>query len=468
VTGIEPLAVVLLGLQGLAAIELLAGVRTLGTGRSLAAALPIGLVAQAVLALPLRLGGVAPTLASAAAQAGLLGAAALLAARFRSPAPPAAKTSSRYSAVEAAAAALIVAVLLLVLATAALEPPAEWDVLAIWGFKAKLLGGDDWLDRLRDPALAYAHPDYPLAWPFALASEPAFAPGAAAGGGSLLGAAMLAAAAGAAAALVRPRGRRAALAAAAVVATLPLAGAQAVRALADLPLATLLLVAAGLLAGRRAGGDSRPLALGAAAAAGLPLVKQEGLALAVAVAIVALLRAGRGARRHLATALGAAFLVVDLPWLVLRSTLPPGAANSFADMSLARVGAGLSRLPEIVAALPVYLGAPEDWGALWPLVALALVALALDRRRPRLETDLALTLLAPAPLYLVALLAVGWEPARLAEVTLSRLALHFAPLGAAFAVAVAARLGAFGRDPSAASDRVPAAGSGEEDRRLGG
>jgi len=327
-TGTEPLAAVLVAVQGLAALELLAGVRRLGALTALAAALPLGLIAHATLALPLLLAGIPPSLATALLQAGALVLAARLATRSRPGAPAPATPRRRWRAGEIAAGAGIVATLLVLAATAALEPAVEWDLLAIWGYKAKVLGaGGDWLARLRDPAFAYAHPDYPLAWPLALALEPAFADAAPRGGGGLLGVAMLAATAGLAAAVARPRGRRAALAAAALVATLPLAGAQAVRALADLPLAALLLLATISFAAGRDGGEPRRLALFAAATAGLPLVKQEGLALAVGVAAVALGRAGRGSRWRLAAALGAALLVLDLPWWMVRSTLPAGAAK---------------------------------------------------------------------------------------------------------------------------------------------
>ena len=449
-SGTELLAVILVGGQGLAAIDLLAGVRRIGPGRALAAALPVGLVVHAALALPLRLAGVPVSLGSAAVQASLLALAAVAAARFRrSPGP--ASSAVRWRTGEKAVAAAIVAVLCLVALTAAFEPPVEWDLLAIWGLKAKALGvAGDGFQRLRDPAFAYSHSDYPLAWPLALALEPAFLARAPHGGSGLLGAAMLAAAAGLVATMLGPWGRRAALAGAGLWVLLPLAGAQAVRGLADLPLATLLLLAAGLLTEWTVERDRAALVLGALATAGLVIVKQEGMALAVAVAGVVLWRSGTGARWRPALAFGAAFLVVDLPWLLVRSTLPAGAANSLADMTPARAIAGFARLPELLAALPVYLGAPGDWGALWLLSALALAALAVRRERPPRAASLALMLIAPLPLYVLALSAVAWDPARLAEVTLARLALHFAPLATVVSIAVAADHGAFGRDPTAA------------------
>ena len=185
-------AVVLIGLQGLAAIELLVGMRRLGWTRACAAALPIGLVAHATLALPLYLAGLPVSQGSAVLQLVLLGVAARIAARRRpAPIPPAREPrelpAEAWRSGERAAAGLIVLVLVAIAVTAALEPPVEWDLLAIWGLKAKALGvSGTGLELLRAPAFAYAHPDYPLAWPLALALEPALNARAPLGVGGLL------------------------------------------------------------------------------------------------------------------------------------------------------------------------------------------------------------------------------------------------------------------------------------------
>ncbi|MEO8276642.1 MAG: hypothetical protein ABI639_10495 [Thermoanaerobaculia bacterium] len=449
----ELLAVALVATIGFAAILLVDrgfGARRGDRGLALAAALPLGIVVNAALSLPFLLAGKPPTLAGATAVAIAFTLAALF-ALHRRPAPKPLEMPASWTLGEKLAAAGIVSALAVLGAIAVLEPAVEWDLLAIWGYKAKvLLAGGDWLARLRDPAFAYAHADYPLAWPSALAL--ASTPGVGNVGGGLFGVVLLASAAAFGAAIVRPWGRRAALVAAALIVMLPIAGAQAVHSLADLPLATLVLIAGGALARWTSAGDRSTLALGALATAGLPLVKQEGIALALAVAAIALWRSAHGTRRRAASFLSAAFVVIDLPWLILRTSLPAGAANSLLDMTPARAVAGLSRLPELAALLPVYLGASADWGALWLLVGLALLVLAVRRLRgpalSRSTTDLGLFLVAPTPLYLGALLAAGWEPARLAEVTLARLALHFALLATVVAVSVAAQTGAFGIDPS--------------------
>lgn len=459
-SGLAPL---LLALQGVALVELLAGVRRFGVGAACAAALPLGVVSHAVLTLPLVLVGCPAGPITASVEAALLLVAAGVVHRRRGAAPVSSPPAPPWSGGERAAAGAIGAVLALLAAIAALEPPVEWDVAGIWGFKARVLAaGGDGLVWLSDPARAYFHPDYPLAWPLALALDPALAGAPPRGGAGLLGIGMLAAAGGCAAVLAGRWGRRAALAAAALVATLPLAGAQAVRLLADLPLAALFTLAVGAFLRGGEVGDRKNLAVAAVATAGLPLVKQEGLALGVAAVVVALVRAPRGGRRRVAGALAAAVAVVDLPWLAVRLTLPAGADNSFADMTLARALAGIERLPAIVAALPTYLGAIADWGGLWFAVVLTLPLLARHRDRDRATTGLAWFLAAPLPLYLAALLAGAWPIERLLEVTLARLALHFAPLAAALLAAMAAGCGVFGHGPAA----LPAApgGPGAEER----
>ncbi|HSM14994.1 MAG TPA: hypothetical protein VLA66_13085, partial [Thermoanaerobaculia bacterium] len=134
---------------------------------------------------------------------------------------------------------------------------------------------------------------------------------------------------------------------------------------------------------------------------------------------------------------------ISLPWWLLALGLPAGRSPAPAELTPARLLAGLDRLPELARALPEYLLAPADWGALWPLVAVG-IALALAGPRPRRDFGLALFLLAPLPLYAAATLAVDYPVDRLVEVTLSRLALHFALLGAVVAARGAARSGALG------------------------
>ncbi|HSM15191.1 MAG TPA: hypothetical protein VLA66_14070 [Thermoanaerobaculia bacterium] len=435
------LAILLLAAVGLGVVELTGAGRGRSPGARLVMALPLGLVAQAALApVSLRL-GLAPGPLPAALLAAALGGAALLARRRR---PADARETTLAAPVSGSlrfAAASLALPLLLVALTAALEPVVEWDVVAIWGLKAHWLASGAGLAPFADPAFASAHPDYPIGWPAALALDPTWAGEPAWRASRLPGVALLAAAAGLAAIWARPAGRRAALLAASLVATLPIAAAQAARGLADLPLATLLLLAAGALDRWCTAGDRASLRVGAFALAGLPLITQEGIALALALALVTLARTPRARRRRSLATLVATLGAISLPWWLLALGLPAGRSPAPAELTPARLLAGLDRLPELVRALPEYLLAPADWGALWPLVA---IGLALALFRPRGDLGLALFLLAPLPFYAAATLAVDYPVDRLVEVTLSRLALHFALLGAVVAARGAARSGALG------------------------
>lgn len=50
------------------------------------------------------------------------------------------------------------------------EPLADWDVLAIWAYKGKLLLAESISETryFQDPSRAYSHLDYPLLWPLAM------------------------------------------------------------------------------------------------------------------------------------------------------------------------------------------------------------------------------------------------------------------------------------------------------------
>jgi len=444
------LAILLLAALGLTLVELTGAAGGRGAGARLALALPLGLVAQAALVPPLLALGLAPGPLPAALLAAGLGAAALAKRhrRSRAPAPPAAPLEP-WKPLERWGAAAVALPVLLVAASALLEPIAEWDVVAIWGLKARWLASGAGLAPFADPAFAYAHPDYPLGWPAALALDPTWAGASFWRSGRLLGTALLASAGALAALWTRPFGRRAALLAAALVTTLPIAGAQAVRGLADLPLATLLLLAAGALERWLTAGDRASLRVGALALAGLPLVKREGIALALALGLVALVRTPRGARGRCLGTVGAALTAITVPSWLVALRLPADRSLASGELTSARLVARLDRLPELARALPEYLLAPADWGALWPLVAVG-IALALAGPRPRRDFGLALFLLAPLPFYAAATLAVDYPVDRLVEVTLSRLALHFALLGAVVAARGAARSGALGTSPAPA------------------
>ena len=89
-----------------------------------------------------------------------------------SSAQPRSQSGSHVSIILDLALGTIVVVTLFVVGTVCLlEPLVEWDVLAIWAFKAKILAAEpaSATEYFYDISKAYSHPDYPLLWPLAIA-----------------------------------------------------------------------------------------------------------------------------------------------------------------------------------------------------------------------------------------------------------------------------------------------------------
>lgn len=357
--------------------------------------------------------------------------------------PPGA-TALRWTPADFALAAAAILLWLSATAQALVEPVAEWDVLAIWGLKGRILAAESVAASpyFHDLTRAYSHLDYPLGWPFALSWIWSFT-----GADDLLAvkwlapatlAALLAALAGALAARI---GRRPALAATAAVAAIPMLAANGARLLADTPLALHLLLFALALAGARAG-DRRALRLAAWSFTGLVTTKNEGLLLAL---VFAAAWAVAGRRREaedrpvpharklvdLAPALGA------ILWLLFRATLPRVHANSGEILSAAALGRAWDHFGETLRGGLGYLANPTDWLLFWPLVAAALLAGArqIVRRRELAATALALATAALA--YAVVLAGHDFGVATILEQAGSRLALQLAPAAAWLAAAAA-------------------------------
>lgn len=428
-------ALLLLALQGGALGALLAGRGRIDWRLVAAAALPLGLAVHHAVHLPLALIALAPSWVSVGSvTAGLVLAAWMARGRpLAADAPPAHRSPEAWTPVDVALAGLTGLLVVLAATVAALEPIAEWDTVAIWAFKARLAATGALVGGrvLADPALAYAHLDYPLLWPLALAADPAFGGTNAIVAGRLLAPALLASGCALLFVLLEPTvGRRAALAAAVLLASLPIATAEAIRGQADLPLAVVLLAAAGALARGRLEEDRLATRIGAVALVALPLVKSEGAALAAAVAIFELARRRPPARRALLGSLAAAAILLLGPWAALRSTLPALHHHAQLGEIVAGWGHVLERLAPLALAIPRYLLAPSDWGLFWPLVVLALAAAALLGREGRRPLARAAAPALALPFYALVLLTHALAIEELAEVTLSRLALGFAGVAA--------------------------------------
>ncbi|MGE0640551.1 MAG: glycosyltransferase family 39 protein [Thermoanaerobaculia bacterium] len=411
----------------------------------------LGLAVRGSLGFLLVLAGVIPAwwtdFAIAAALAGCAAVRARVRTEARARSHPAVETVPWSRPARLLGAATLLA-LAFSAVTSWLEPVVEWDTLAIWGLKAKALAtaplGDTSL--LRDPALAYAHLDYPLLWPLALAADPAFADRTALSPGKSFGPMTLAAIVAlvfTSIPLLSTGGRRvarmAALSSALLVATLPVAQQESSRLLADLPLALFFLfaaVTADLALRSRDAAAARLACIGIGA---LPLVKNEGTAICLALLGATLVAGWRSGRKRLPLLWLASTILVAGPWLAYRATLPRFHHNSELDLTLARLAANLGRLPELLTGGLRSLVEFPDWGLFWLLIALGIGARIATRARPRERSLLGWLLLAPVPFYLAALVANGWDPAPLLEFSFNRLALGFAPLAAVWSALELAR-----------------------------
>jgi hypothetical protein len=275
--------------------------------------------------------------------------------------------------------AVIAAVLVATTVASLLEPVVEWDVIAIWALKAKVLAGPprQAASYFHDLGLAYSHLDYPLLWPYAMAwiwswtrdAGDVEAP-------KVLGPALLAAMTATFYGLARTRAsRRHALLFTMVLVGIPMVTSQTARLLADAPMAYLLLGACGCVELWLRESDGDALRLAGILAGGVILTKNEGLAAAVCLAaatIVALAVQRRQEWRRAALWIAAVPFAIAGPWLLFRTTIPKVHENYGTLLNPVNVVMALDRLPDVLGVLLPYVLAPADWLLLWPAVVLVL------------------------------------------------------------------------------------------------
>ena len=275
-------------------------------------------------------------------------------------------------------------------------PDGSWDAIAIWNRTARFLfrAGSHTRDLLAQ--LDAGHPDYPLYLPAALAGQFASVGSASADIPRLTGLVLLLATPLLLAVTVRRLACRwVGLAAAVVFLSAPLVPLQAANQMGDVPVAYLLLAAAGGLASQLHPDAARrvPPALAGACCGLVAWTKNEGIPLAAVLAgafLVFALAGGADRRRQLrAGALAFAGALPALAALVLfkatwapRSDFIVGVTSGF-DRALdgGRWGTSLSALAE-------ELRSWEWWGPVWPYLALAAIvgfAFARGMRRPHVR-----------------------------------------------------------------------------------
>jgi hypothetical protein len=331
-------------------------------------------------------------------------------------------------------AVLVVGVLLYAL-RALTEPMWSNDFLAIWGLKAKALAGSAGFPGwLRDPSLAgFSHPEYPLGLPLLFAAISALLgrwddqatalvyPAIQLGTLAVLGG------------WLRRRGasHAVAISAAALLALFEPLYSAFLTGMAEVPLSAALLLLATALADVLDGADEGAVRRLAAASLFAAALKNEGLFVAAAASIAALvaLASARGSRdvkrrslRAFAAALGPA-LGVSVLMRAAAGTAP------LRDFDLRLLTSGPSG--DLAARIAETVRADADLAAKgWP-VLLAIAALVLlGRGGPSARRILILGAAGLAVYLTIPVISVR-GPRWLAETTLPRTAAALAPLAAA-------------------------------------
>ena len=266
------------------------------------------------------------------------------------------------------------------------EPYGGWDGWAIWNLHARLMlrAGTEWPALLAEPAISWTHPDYPRLVPAAVARIWAWAGAETPAAAAVVSVAFAAAGLGLLLALVAARrGWTIALAAGLILVGTPFFVTFAPNQHADLPLASFMLAAVGLLV--LAGDDRRDprgwLFLAGACAGCAAWTKNEGLLFALGFALVAGSRVGRhGGGRAVGWMAGGLGLAL-VPVAVFKLGLAPDN-----DLMSAPLGPRLAQLFEgarhatILASFGRELGRFGEW-ACPPYVVMALPFVAWRSRR---------------------------------------------------------------------------------------
>ena len=324
----------------------------------------------------------------------------------------------------------------IVSAVSLLEPIVEWDVIAIWALKAKVLLHDPVITSpyFNDLSKAYSHLDYPLLWPLAMAWV-----WSCIGSPDLVKLKVLAPALLASLLLLffgllrRKQTRTYALFFTAVLAGTPMLLTQASRMTTDVPLAFFALGA--FVCGYFWLESRHPddLRIAAIFAAGMLFTKSEGIGLWFILGVIVIVALATERRiKFLLPAgvwLGLVPVLISLPWFVFRLGIPKVQENYGGKISPVYFLNNASRIPEVLGGSLRFFLNWEDWLIFWPLAFLLLILTPMHSlRRPMLFLFLGAVF--PLLMYAYIYVVAPWNPKELMEATANRLLLQIAPLWA--------------------------------------
>jgi hypothetical protein len=317
---------------------------------------------------------------------------------------------------------------------ALLEPIVEWDVVAIWALKAKVLLHEPIFlsPYFQDVSKAYSHLDYPLLWPLAMVWV-----WACVGSSDLVNVKALAPALLTSFLLLffgllrRNRSRLHALLFTAVLAGIPFLLTQTARMMADVPLAFFALgaVVCGYFWLESAHSDD--LRIMAALTIGMLFTKNEGIGLWLILGVTLIITLVAGRRIKLLQPstiwLGVIPALVMLPWFVFRLGIPKLQEDYGGMVNPAYFLNNISRIPEVLRSSLHFFLNWEDWLIFWPLALLLLILTPTHLlRSPMLFLFLSAVL--PLLMYGYIYVITPWDLKELMEATANRLLLQIVPL----------------------------------------
>jgi hypothetical protein len=280
-------------------------------------------------------------------------------------------------------AAFIVGICVVVSVVSLLEPLVEWDVIAIWGLKAKVLFFEPVAHTgyFTDVTKAFSHADYPVLWPMAMAWVWSC------GGGvdwetvKILSVALLGAYAAAFYGILRRRHDRcSALLFTAVLMGLPFLLSQTERLSSDAAMSFFAMTAFACLYFWLGSEHEDDLRLAGFLAAGILFTKKEGMGLFAIFAVVAF--GGLVWQRKFRQLPRAGLWLVGVPALLtgawfafskLNVTKVPETTDISGKLGWGHLMKQTAYIPEILRGAAAKFSAWEDWLGFWLMLLLVLI-----------------------------------------------------------------------------------------------
>ena len=331
---------------------------------------------------------------------------------------------------------IIMAGMAVIVAGAVTSPLTEWDALAIWAFKAKVLVHAALCPTpiyFHDTSLSYSHLDYPLMVPFLTAGAYAAMGTVDDQTGKLVSAFLDVLLVPMVYLGLRWKLRRLPAAClSAMVAVLPMMLRYGGTGYADLPLAMFYAGSVFYVSRWIDQQQWKDLTLAILFSVFAAFTKNEGLVLSLMNGVVILACGLWAARRRgwmAATMFIAAWLAMDAPWLIWSRNLPHTHEDYGSKLLSSQLVTHLPRLKEIIPAMVVQTAEFQVWGLFWIMVGMLALLGWRALARPYV---LALWILLGLHLmsYALAYSVTPWDIAVLMPMTLDRLFLHAVPAAA--------------------------------------